>query len=287
MRAYLSITRPVNDLVLGFGLIMSFIVAGSLDQNFPVLGYVYLIFAGCFVSAHAMVVNDIIDIEIDRINAPTRALPSGVMSVRNAKIYAAVLLAIGMLFFILIDISGYTELRLNWLWGLSHVILSDLYNFKLKKSGLLGNIIVAYMSWSMFIYADLFVNGYFTRVPLFFGMISFCISLSREVIKGVMDVEGDRKHGILTLAVRYGVKTARNTGVLLQIVVIILAGLILMDTGLIGRIGLAIFIAYFIYTLSVTVRAVTYGIARKSKTLGLYAPLLVMPFLVIDQVFKL
>lgn len=287
MKPYLLITRPVNDITLALGIIMSFIVSGSLNQNFPILGYVYLMIAGFFVSAHAMVVNDIIDIEIDKINSPTRALPSGAITIRNAKIYAAVLLAIGILFFAMIDISGYTEVRLNWLWGLSHVILSDLYNFKLKKSGLLGNIIVAYMSWAMFIYADLFVNGYFTKIPLFFGMISFCISLSREVIKGVMDVEGDKNHGILTLAVRYGVNTARNAGVILQILVIVLAGLIIMDTGLIGRIGLGIFLGYFIYTLSVTAKATTYNIAWKSKTLGLYAPLLIMPFMVLDQFFLL
>jgi geranylgeranylglycerol-phosphate geranylgeranyltransferase len=117
-------------------------------------------------------------------------------------------------------------------------------------------------------------------------MISFCISLSREVIKGVMDVEGDRKHGILTLAVRYGVNAARNTGVVLQSLVIILAASIFMDNGLIGRIGLSIFILYFIYTLSITVRALTFEMAKKSKTLGLFAPLLVLPFLVLDQIFK-
>ena len=286
MRAYLSITRPVNDMVLGLGLFMSFIVAGSLEQDFPILGYIYLILGGYFVSAHAMVVNDVIDIEIDRINAPGRALPSGAISVRNAKIYAIVLLAIGMLFFALIDISGYTELRLNWLWVLAHVILLDLYNFKIKKTGLLGNVIVAYMSWALFIYADLFVNGYFTKVPLFFGTISFCVSLSREVIKGVMDVEGDRDHGILTLAVRYGVNFARNTGVLLQTIVLILAVSIFMDNGLIGRIGFGIFIVYFIYTLSVTAKAVNFEMAKKSKTLGLYAPLIIFPFLVLDQIFR-
>jgi len=287
MRAYLSITRPVNDLVMGFGLIMSFIVAGSLDYNYPILGYVYLFLGGYLVSAHAMVVNDIIDIEIDKINAPQRALPSGAISIKNAKIYATVLFAVGILFFGLIDISGYTEFRWNWLWALIHVILSDLYNFRIKKSGLLGNIIVAYMSWAMFIYADLFINGYFTKIPLFLGMIAFSISLSREVIKGVMDVKGDREHGVLTLAVRYGVKIARNTGIFLQIMVLILAVAILSDTGLIGRIGLGLFIIYFIYTLSVTIKATNYENAYKSKTLGLYAPLLVFPFLVLDQIFML
>ena len=142
------------------------------------------------------------------------------------------------------------------------------------------------MSWAMFIYADLFINGYFTKIPLFFGIISFCISLSREVIKGVMDVEGDKKHGILTLAVRYGINFARNTGVVLQITVIILAASIFFDNGLIGRIGLGLLILYFFYTLSVTAKALTYEVAKKSKTLGLYAPLLVLPFLVLDQIFK-
>ena len=43
----------------------------------------------------AMVHNDIIDLEIDTINAPERPLPSGRVSMREAKIFLVVLFVIG------------------------------------------------------------------------------------------------------------------------------------------------------------------------------------------------
>ena len=103
MNPYLKITRPVNGITMGMGLLMAYIIAGSLDNEFPFLGYIYLIIAGFFVTSHAMVLNDIIDLEIDKINAPHRPLPSGAMSVKNAKIYSLVLLGIGLIFFGLLE----------------------------------------------------------------------------------------------------------------------------------------------------------------------------------------
>ncbi|MCY3412217.1 MAG: UbiA family prenyltransferase [Candidatus Heimdallarchaeota archaeon] len=287
MNKYLSITRPINGIVMGAGLFVSFFVAGALDLNFPSLGFVSLFFAGYFVTAHAMVVNDIIDIEIDKINAPHRVLPSGRMSVQGAKIYSLVLLAIGLSFFAVLDLGGYTKYPYNWLWGLIHVIMSDLYNLKLKKTGLLGNIVVAYMSWALFLYPDIFLNDQLTKIPLFFGLVSFCISLSREVLKGIMDVDGDREHGINTLAVLYGGKFARNVGLIIQIVIVFLAVYIIPDNGLIGQVGIIIFIIYIISVIRHTIKAIDPKEAKQSKSKILLAPLIVFPFLIIDVLFPI
>ena len=41
-----------------------------------------------------------------------------------------------------------------------------------------------------------------------FGAMIFVSALGREVLKGVMDMEGDKDQGVKTIAVRYGAKNA-------------------------------------------------------------------------------
>ncbi len=54
------------------------------------------------------------------------------------------------------------------------------------------------------------------------GIYAFFIILGREVLKGLEDIEGDRAHGVSTIAVVYGVRpTLVVASVFLSIVVVI------------------------------------------------------------------
>ena len=83
-----------------------------------------------------MIFNDYFDLEVDRINAPQRPLPAGILS-RSEVIALGVLAAlIGLsLAWILQPLVLALSLA-AWLLGL-------LYNWKLKAAGLWGNLIVS------------------------------------------------------------------------------------------------------------------------------------------------
>ena len=57
---------------------MSCLLAGGTAGN--VIAMVLASFAAGFIGGGGMVVNDLFDIEIDRINKPSRPLPSGSVS---------------------------------------------------------------------------------------------------------------------------------------------------------------------------------------------------------------
>ncbi|KKK47750.1 hypothetical protein LCGC14_3152020, partial [marine sediment metagenome] len=101
-----------------------------------------------------MVHNDIIDLDIDKINAPHRALPSGKVSLKQAKIYAIVLFIIGT-----IAGLGVGSLEAIIIMSIT-LILSLLYNSKLKQLGFLGNITVGVTATSAFLYGDAIVSGW-------------------------------------------------------------------------------------------------------------------------------
>ena len=77
-----------------------------------------------------------------------------------------------------------------------------------KKSGFVGNIIVS-ISFSIgLIYGAVLNNSNVPPYIYFFFLTSFFLLLSREVIKGCEDIEGDKKEGVKTLAIRIGIKKA-------------------------------------------------------------------------------
>lgn len=157
----------------------------------------------------AMVHNDIIDLDIDTINAPERPLPSGRVSMREAKIFLLVLFVIGTVAGLLLWVIEAIIIMVSTL------VLSLLYNAKLKKLGFLGNLAVGVTATSAFLYGDAVASGWDHFWPasawnasVYLFMISAILNTSREVAKGIMDTEGDAEHGVKTIAVLYGKSNA-------------------------------------------------------------------------------
>ena len=224
-RAYLEITRPHNCLMGGLTVISSVQVAkvfyGVFFLNwfwprfwvFPnrfwemgVLAY----FVYVFIAAAGNVVNDIYDVEVDRVNKPNRPLPRGAMSVREAKVLAGVLWSAGCILAFLISIPS----------GILAVIFSTiglLYAAKVKVLGLLGNFVVSFSFAFGYIYGSLVVSGEFGLFSLpiivvLFFLTAFCVLQGREIIKVMEDVEGDVLRDAKTIARVYGLRIASYAG---------------------------------------------------------------------------
>jgi len=281
------IIRPVDGIIMGIGLNVAMVLAGSLQQHIPFIFYVYVFLAGLLVSSHAMVVNDIVDLEIDKINEPDRVLPQGLLSKRQSWLYAIFLAVAGIFFFVLIDLGGYDTVPFVWLYGLFHVILADIYNYKLKATGLVGNIVVAESSYALFLAGDLFLNGHLTLIPEVVGVMAFCASLSREIFKGIVDQEGDAQHGVRTLAVVLGPKMAKYIASAIFSVCLILAIFVFSHLYLLGKIGLVLVCGIFLYILYLAKDAEIPAQSKKIKSYILLGPLLLSPFLILDQLLQL
>ena len=152
------------------------------------------------------ITNDIVDEDIDRINQPDRAIPSGIISKKEAVVYAILIVGLVELLSILIDI--YLGFPYTIIIGNILIAPALLYNFYFKKWGVFGNIIVAGFAFILFLYGDI-LDGELSIFTWGFGVTAFALHLAREIIKGIADEEGDRKYNIQTLAVKYGVKKAK------------------------------------------------------------------------------
>ena len=97
MNPYIQIIRPVNCIMSAFAVYIAAIISGAIFfGTYPTIEFTYALLTTFLVCAGGMVVNDIFDIEADKINKPKRPLPSGKIKVRTAKTYAAILFIIGV-----------------------------------------------------------------------------------------------------------------------------------------------------------------------------------------------
>ena len=230
--------------------------------------------------------NDIVDYEVDKVNSPERPLPSQIISLKEAKIWSIILFIFAVGSGLIIDYRIAFSFPIATFWAIQNSLLLDAYNKWLKKSGLFGNLVVAYVVWALFIFADIVVSNKPTLRVESIGLYAFFMNWGREVIKGIRDIDGDRESGIKTIAVRFGPKGGAIGGsVLLLIAVAWTIPLILYPTGSITiPIILLIFDLVIIYRCIRLISSPTAAYANSTKRLFLYLMLIAVITLLIDQI---
>lgn len=211
--AFYWLMRPLNSTTAAVAVVVALQLAmgGNIIQ-LSWYTYLFIALTAFLVTAHSMVHNDIVDYEIDKINAPNRAIPSGKVTITEAKIWALFLLLLALFFGYLIDLNIGLSFPFSIFWAGLNIFILDMYNLYLKKSGILGNLIIGYVVLALFLYADIVINTSLTLRTESIGLYAFFLIWGREVYKGIRDIEGDRAHGIKTIPVRFGAKGGAIVG---------------------------------------------------------------------------
>ena len=202
----IEILRPINDIMGSLTVIIGILnTRTNISAYLVIINIILGVITYFFVAGSGMVINDMYDLEIDKINRPERPIPSGRITIKQAKIIFLTTYGIG------VGLSIFHSFFFNI--GFLNIILAVFFGFIGwvyakwgKKSGFLGNIIVS-ISFSIgLIYGAILNNSNIPPYIYFFFLTSFFLLLSREVIKGCEDIEGDKEQNVKTLAIRIGVK---------------------------------------------------------------------------------
>jgi len=201
---FFEIIRPINCLMIGFGVVIGEIIAsnGHLILLPALVGFL----VAFFLMAATMVMNDYYDLEIDRVNNPGRPIPSGLISPHGALSYCFLLGVIGLVFAVFTNLSGF--IVATFALGLMMY-----YNTRGKRMGFFGNILVSVCVALPFIYGGIVVDSVKPILGLF-SIMAFLSNLGREVTKGVMDIDGDALKDVKTVAVSYGSSKASRISAL-------------------------------------------------------------------------
>ena len=156
--------------------------------------------------------NDLMDIDIDRINRPLRPLPAGRLSPSAARMQSLLLALAGS------ALAFWLSLW-HGLIALVVVALLAVYSVSLKNSLLWGNVLVAFVGAIAFPYGAL-AAGDLGRswIPALFA---FLFHLGREIVKDIEDVAGDQIRGERTLPLAWG---RAQAAVLAALVYLVLVG---------------------------------------------------------------
>jgi len=203
--SYVDEIRPLN-CAMGAGASLIAIFVSQSTLTYVVLGPAVLAFLAVFlVTAGGNVINDYFDVDIDRINKPHRALPRGLITRSHALLYSIILLCLGIVASLLINPICFAIAALN-------SILLPVYSWRFKRSALAGNLLVGYLTGSVFLFGGAAVFAFFIPSVLFASAV-FAIT-SREIIKDVEDLRGDQRAGASTLPIRYGISLSLRTAAL-------------------------------------------------------------------------
>ena len=184
----ISLTRPTNALLSIVGVILGFWFSGN---TLPLSDLILLTLGTLFTLSFGNVINDIKDIDGDKVNHPKRALPSNSVSIKEASLFAITLATFAILF-------GFLISPLHLYAILAPLLLLTLYTLYLKAVPLVGNFLISTLvSYTLFFGA---IGGGEIKIIIIPALLAFFLNFEREIIKDIEDINGDIKTGVKTTA---------------------------------------------------------------------------------------
>lgn len=195
--AHIKIMRPLNLII---GAIVVVITASILNKTDHIsVWFAALIVVICY-NAAANAINDYFDIETDRINRPNRPLVTGAVKPRTALILSIVLFIVGSIFAFTLP---FTATIIAVAIALPLMIF---YSIWFKGMPLAGNFTIAFILGLTFLFAGAALQDLKTMIIP--ALLAFGLTIVRELVKDISDVEGDRKVNLQTFPIIAGMKNA-------------------------------------------------------------------------------
>ena len=183
--------RPLNCAITLLSVFVGGWIGKSIHFSIELIGAGIV---GFLVCAFGNIVNDMFDIEIDRINNPQRPLASGQARQNIALLMALIFLGVSL-------VTAFFLGLLPFIVVITAILFLFFYSAYLKKT-LAGNLIVALTAGLSFILGGLVGKNTACLIPFVFSIF---IHVPREIVKDIMDMKGDKMTGAVTLPIFAGI----------------------------------------------------------------------------------
>ena len=214
LQIYAEFSRPFTLLAPALGFASGAVTAAGALPREPVTADLFLypaigVAMAAVLNAASNALNQIYDLDIDRINKPRRPLPSGRLSLREAWCFTLVTYAIALVLAWLVAPAGRRECF--WIVVVA-TIITVLYSappFRTKRLGIWANVTIAIPRGVLLKVAGWSAVKTIVGVePWFIGAIFGLFLLGASTTKDFADMEGDARGGCRTLPIIYGVRRA-------------------------------------------------------------------------------
>lgn len=223
LKDYLNFIRWKNVVMIG---VLLFLIKYVLFQRFELnvaldhFHYALMVLSTICIAIAGYIINDINDVEADRVNKPKRLYVGSKISRTQSYNLFIVLNSIGLLAGMYLSYHvGHTSYFI--IYVLTSLLLYQ-YAKYLKKKLLIGNLLVAFLVFLSIVLPLVFdllpvtnpLNE--SRQVVVFKLIGvlalfgFFLTIIREFVKDIEDVEGDKKIGARSLPIAIGVQKTKG-----------------------------------------------------------------------------
>jgi 4-hydroxybenzoate polyprenyltransferase len=193
-----------------------------------------------FIAAAGYVINDYFDLNIDLVNKPARMVIDKNISRRWAIFFHMFFSVTGILMGFYIALQNG-----NWVLGIANTICVFFlwfYSTTFKKNLLSGNIMISLLTaWVVFVVYLLTIQNKanlfhllnpgspqkLLRLTILYASFAFIVTLIREVVKDIEDMEGDAKYGCRTMPIVWGVEFSKVFALTWLIILVVLLLIVL------------------------------------------------------------
>lgn len=197
---------------------------GNIISAFRLRHFILLIISSLLIAAAGNIINDYFDRNIDEVNKPERKIIDTLIKRRWAIIMHIVFSVMAIVIGFYID----SQTPVFWLGITNAICVISLfaYSISLKKKLLVGNILISLLTaWVVFVCFFCYYRSLncspcepgewndqlhrFMRISFLYAGFAFVISLMREVVKDMEDIEGDKRYGCKTVPISWGIPAAK------------------------------------------------------------------------------
>ncbi len=211
----------ITQLLFHYSIIQINLKSIDIEPRIHGLNLILIIIASICIAGAGNIINDYFDVNIDVINKPNKVVINQYIKKRWAIFWHLILSLVGIV------LSFYVANSINCIWiGILNslsVFLLFIYSASLKKKFIIGNILISLLTaWVILVlvlpeyfelikYQFVSLENYYKifRIGILYATFSFIISLIREVIKDIEDVDGDRENKCRTLPIVLGTNAAK------------------------------------------------------------------------------
>ena len=200
------------------------LTAKGITTSFADKYFLLLVIASVLIAAAGYIINDYFDLNIDQVNKPARLVVDKIIKRRWAIIFHIAFSLAGVAISFYIDFSTHTF----WL-GFANLLCVTLlfgYSISLKKKLLIGNLLISLLTaWVIIVVFLCYYYSFscstcvttdidtltrrFIKMACLYAGFAFVISLIREVVKDMEDMEGDARYGCKTMPIIWGIPVSK------------------------------------------------------------------------------
>ena len=210
IKGYIDLIRPFTLLapliVASCIMVASFFYVGKTDSFFNIWWKTILpaSFALAILNGASNALNQVTDLNGDKISKPYRPIPRGIITVKESMVISVIMYAIAFSLSIFINFMFVVFIALITIFTVTYSLpprLKDVLFLNQLWVGIPRGLLGILAAWSVF-------GNALEPLPLSIGFVAMLFLIGGSITKDITDSEADKRAGTHTLVNTYGVKKA-------------------------------------------------------------------------------